>query len=36
MESVTFWDITPCSLMKANQHFGGTAKLLAACFMLIS
>jgi hypothetical protein len=22
-----FWDITPCSQLKINQHFGGTFRL---------
>jgi hypothetical protein len=24
MQSYTFWDITPCSLLKVNRRFGGT------------
>jgi hypothetical protein len=42
-----FWDITPCSLLKFIQYFGGICglhlkgwrlrvALLAACFMLVS
>jgi hypothetical protein len=25
MKSSIFWDITPCSLLKVNRHFGGTS-----------
>jgi hypothetical protein len=27
MKSATFWDITPCSPLKANRRFGGTYRL---------
>jgi hypothetical protein len=27
MKSTIFWDITPCSPLKVNQHFGGTYRL---------
>jgi hypothetical protein len=27
MKSIVFWDITPCSLLKVNRHFGGTYRL---------
>jgi hypothetical protein len=26
MKSSVFWDIMPCSLLKVNQHFGGTCR----------
>jgi hypothetical protein len=29
-KSTIFWDITPCSPLKVNRHFGGTY-LLATC-----
>jgi hypothetical protein len=39
MKSTVFWDITPCSPLKANRRFGGTYRLhlhgrnmLASCF----
>jgi hypothetical protein len=28
MKSIIFWDITPCSPLKANRHFGGTYRYL--------
>jgi hypothetical protein len=39
METGTICDITPCSLMKVNRHFGGTwmqqdCLLLAPCWLL--
>jgi hypothetical protein len=27
MKSCTFWDITPCSPLKVDLHFGGTCHL---------
>jgi hypothetical protein len=27
MESTIFWDITPCSPLKVNRHFGGAYRL---------
>jgi hypothetical protein len=27
LTSAIFWDATPCSLLKANRHFGGTRRL---------
>jgi hypothetical protein len=27
MKSKIFWDITPCSPLKFNRHFGGTCRL---------
>jgi hypothetical protein len=30
MTSSLFWGMTPCSLMKFNQHLGGTHRLLPA------
>jgi hypothetical protein len=27
MKSSVFWDITPCSPLKVNRHFGGTYRL---------
>jgi hypothetical protein len=27
MKSITFWDMTPCSLLSANRRFGGTYRL---------
>jgi hypothetical protein len=40
MERSTFWDITPCSPLKANRRFIRTCRrarpLLAACFTLLS
>jgi hypothetical protein len=27
MKSTVFWDITPCSPLKATRHFGGTCRL---------
>jgi hypothetical protein len=27
LKSTTFWDITPCSPLKVNRHFGGTCRL---------
>jgi hypothetical protein len=27
MKNTIFWDITPCSPLKVNQHFGGTYSL---------
>jgi hypothetical protein len=27
MKSSAFWDITPCSPMKSNRHFGETSRL---------
>jgi hypothetical protein len=27
LKSCTFWDVTPCSLLKAKLHFGGTCRL---------
>jgi hypothetical protein len=32
MKSTIFWVITPCSPVKVNRRFGGTYRLLAACF----
>jgi hypothetical protein len=26
MKNSTFWDITPCSLLKVNRRFGGTCR----------
>jgi hypothetical protein len=31
MKSTIFWDIMPCSLLKANRHFGGTHRLHLQC-----
>jgi hypothetical protein len=27
MESIIFWDVTPCSLSRFNRRFGGTYRL---------
>jgi hypothetical protein len=27
IKSSSFWDITPCSPLKVNRHFGGTCRL---------
>jgi hypothetical protein len=27
MKSIIFWDVTPCSLLRLNQRFGGTYRL---------
>jgi hypothetical protein len=27
MKNTTFWDITPCSPLSVNRHFGGTYRL---------
>jgi hypothetical protein len=34
MKSSIFWDLTPCSLLKANRRFGGTRRLQPACYLL--
>jgi hypothetical protein len=34
MESIIFWDVTPCSLLSCNRRFGGTYRLHSACHLL--
>jgi hypothetical protein len=36
MKSSIFWDITPCSPLNVNRHFGGTYRLLTTSFTLVT
>jgi hypothetical protein len=36
MKNPIFWNVTPCSPLKAIRRFGGICSSIATCFMLVS
>jgi hypothetical protein len=36
MKSIIFWDMTPCSLLSPNRHFGGTYRCLVLAEIISS